>query len=107
MASSRLAIGVLSNRDWRFRDQRLAFSRPAIGVLYNGERHTLFLIVDDEQLAHVLRGAEDGTRMPFSILGGQPPSYPYVTVSVFRRSISTLSVGFLYLMWDAYRHSPR
>ena len=28
-----------TRNDWRFRDQRLAFSRPAIGVLYNGERH--------------------------------------------------------------------
>jgi len=52
----------------RFDEKRLAFSQPAIGVLYNGERHTLFLIVDDEQLAHVLRGAGDGTWMPFSIL---------------------------------------
>ena len=98
---------ILTRNYRRLDEKRLAFSRPAIGVLYNGERHTLFLIVDDEQLAHVLRGAEDGTRMPFSILGGQPPSYPYVTVSVFRRSISTLFVGFLYLMWAAYRHSPR
>ena len=35
----RETIGVFATSDWRFRNQRLAFSRPAIGVLYNGERH--------------------------------------------------------------------